>query len=325
MSRPLYTSRIKLPSGQIYWREWGQGPTILFLHGTWQTARQWDQLINLMEPAYRFVSIDLPGFGDSICPVPPQTIAQHVRMVDDFLTALRLPEVYLVGHSLGSWVAASYAVRHADRVKGLMLMSPEGLELPNDGRDWTKKRRELRHKPLSWSLQEAIAPLTEINGRPSQARLRAQAREMMLANQSLCDLIYGRSWPEIQGEQLNELISELAVPLLILQGQEDEARSIEMSQVYRDLAPHAQLRSMAGDTDLIDQYPEVVAEEFHGFIQSLIEHPPLIEPQPIRVPIHRPTPVVSPQPVPVPQRLGVGLALPTAGLGSPAVTFHPHP
>lgn len=318
MSRPLYTSRIKLPLGQIYWREWGQGPTIVFLHGTWHTARQWDQLINLMEPAYRFVSIDLPGFGDSICPELPRSIAQHVRMVDDFLTALRLPEVYLVGHSIGSWVAASYAVRHSDRVKGVMVISPEGLELPNDDCDWAKKRRILHNKPLSWSLQEAIAPLTEVSGKPSAVRLRAQARELMLANQSLCTLIYGRSWPEIQAEQLNELVMELTVPLLILQGTEDEARSMKMSQAYCELAPRAKLRSMAGDLDLVDQYPEVVAEELHGFIQALIEQPQSV------VPVPQPVPVPRSQPAPVPQRRGVGVALPTSGLGSPAVTFHPH-
>jgi pimeloyl-ACP methyl ester carboxylesterase len=317
MSRPLYTSRIKLPLGQIYWREWGQGPTIVFLHGTWETARQWDQLINLMEPAYRFVSIDLPGFGDSICPELPTTIAQHVQMVDDFLKSMRLNDIYLVGHSLGSWVAASYAIRHGDRVKGLMLLSPEGLELPNDGLDWAKKRRILRNKPMHWSLQEAIAPLTEINGQPSGARLRAQARELMLANQSLCRLIYDRSWPEIQGEQLNELVADLAVPLLILQGSEDEARSIEMSQAYRDLAPQAQLRSMSGTMDLVDQYPEVVAEELHGFIQGLIEHP-----QPVAIPQPKPTPLTLPQYVPVPQRLGGRMSLPT-GLGAPAVSLHP--
>jgi len=51
----------------IWLDEWGagNGPTVLFLHGSGQTARVWDLLCGHLASRYHCVALDLPGHGRS--------------------------------------------------------------------------------------------------------------------------------------------------------------------------------------------------------------------------------------------------------------------
>ena len=50
-------------------------------------------------------------------------------MFSGFLQAVKLEKVYLVGHSLGGWIAASYALKYPEKIDGLVLLAPEGVKI----------------------------------------------------------------------------------------------------------------------------------------------------------------------------------------------------
>jgi pimeloyl-ACP methyl ester carboxylesterase len=68
--------------------------------------------------------IDLPGFGLSDEPGRVLNVAEHAGHLADWLEATGLPPVVLLGNSLGCRVAVDLAVRHPDRVRGLILVGP---------------------------------------------------------------------------------------------------------------------------------------------------------------------------------------------------------
>ena len=68
--------------------------------------------------------VDLPGFGLSGDPGRVLDVAEHADHLAAWLEATGLPPVVVLGNSFGCQVAVDLAVRHPDRVGGLVLIGP---------------------------------------------------------------------------------------------------------------------------------------------------------------------------------------------------------
>lgn len=107
--------------------EGGGGPPIILLHGPGEHAVKWVRVIPALSRRYRVIAPDLPGHGDS----GPVTGDFSVDRAVDWLGALidqtcPTPPV-LVGQIVGGALAAAFAARHGDRLRGLVLVDSLGL------------------------------------------------------------------------------------------------------------------------------------------------------------------------------------------------------
>jgi len=103
----------------------GAGPAVVLVHGIASSTTTFTNVIPLLVPRHRVVAVDLLGFGASPSPAnAAYTVEEHVDCLERTLDALELERFILVGHSLGSLIAARYAATHADAVRGLVLVSP---------------------------------------------------------------------------------------------------------------------------------------------------------------------------------------------------------
>jgi pimeloyl-ACP methyl ester carboxylesterase len=108
--------------GQVHYAECGTGPPVLLLH---QTPRSWDEyreVLPLLARTHRAIAMDTIGFGAS-APVEDHSIETYAATAVEFLDALGLPEVALVGHHTGGVVAVEVAARAPERVSALVLSS----------------------------------------------------------------------------------------------------------------------------------------------------------------------------------------------------------
>ncbi|SDS54507.1 alpha/beta fold hydrolase [Agrococcus carbonis] len=103
----------------------GTGPTVVLVHGIASSTNAFENVIPLLTPQHRVIALDLLGFGASPSPAgATYTIEEHVEHLEHTLAALGIERCIIVGHSLGSLIAARYAATHADEVRGLVLVSP---------------------------------------------------------------------------------------------------------------------------------------------------------------------------------------------------------
>ena len=104
----------------------GSGPPVVMIHGIASSWVTFELLIPLVEPYHRVIAIDLLGFGDSPAPDDAQyTIAEHTAALDRTIRSLKLREPFvLVGHSMGSLIAARYAATRSRLLRKLVLVSP---------------------------------------------------------------------------------------------------------------------------------------------------------------------------------------------------------
>lgn len=102
-------------------------PVLLLVHGIMGTWRNW--IFNLLPFSDRFqvIAVDLPGFGDSEMPAEELTINGYVDTLKDFLGALGIDKVTLVGNSMGGQVGAVFSKRAPELLERVILVDPAGI------------------------------------------------------------------------------------------------------------------------------------------------------------------------------------------------------
>ncbi|MCA9327121.1 alpha/beta fold hydrolase [Candidatus Saccharibacteria bacterium] len=101
-------------------------PAVVLLHGIAASGDDWQKVIRKLEPEYHCITIDLLGFGQSPKPIwADYTMQDHMRSLFHTMNKLRLHRKFiLIGHSLGSFLAARYATEHEANLDRLLLLSP---------------------------------------------------------------------------------------------------------------------------------------------------------------------------------------------------------
>jgi pimeloyl-ACP methyl ester carboxylesterase len=108
--------------GDIGYLDAGRGPVALFVHGVFLNADLWGQQLAGLADIRRCVAVDLLAHGGSACPEPGTlTMALQAEMIVDFLDALGLETVDLVGNDSGGAIAQLVAVQVPDRIRTLTL------------------------------------------------------------------------------------------------------------------------------------------------------------------------------------------------------------
>jgi pimeloyl-ACP methyl ester carboxylesterase len=121
---------VELSHGTVHYREDGAGTPVVFLHGYMMGARLWDPVVHRLRDEFRCLVPELP-FGAHPVPMNPDadlTAAGLGRLVAEFLEALDLRDVTLVGNDSGAAVAQVVAARHAERLGGLVLATGDAFD-----------------------------------------------------------------------------------------------------------------------------------------------------------------------------------------------------
>jgi 4,5:9,10-diseco-3-hydroxy-5,9,17-trioxoandrosta-1(10),2-diene-4-oate hydrolase len=209
----------------IYIREMGAGPAIVFIHGSGPGA---SGLSNFRQNAaafvaagYRVVLPDMIGYGASSKPERiDYTLALFTGTLHEALTAHGLERATLVGNSLGGGVALQMALDHPSFVDRLVLMAPGCLAerevyfaMPGIARmmssfggpdfDMAEQRRllsNLVHPDFAPSLSNALV-----------------AERFAVARTQPKDVLTRMRTPD-----LSPRLGEIDTPILVLWGLDDE-------------------------------------------------------------------------------------------------------
>ena len=267
MNTLFYNSRIKLSQGLLFWREAGKGIPVILLHGAWNDSSQWVSVIELLSQHFHCFAPDLLGFGESENPNIHYSIDLQVECLAEFLQALKLEKVYLAGHSLGGWIAASYALKYPEQVSGLVLLSPEGVEIEGQEKHWQKMQRLVKRSPFVTKLLKLLLPLAKALGLHEKIVQDFQLRQVLLQYPTGCQLLFQRQKPEIIAELLQNRLSLITAPVLVLQGGQDTPQILAKSRTYTQLIPNANLKIIAhAVNDALESSSGVVATDIQDFI-----------------------------------------------------------
>uniref|UniRef100_A0ACD5GSW6 Alpha/beta hydrolase n=1 Tax=Desertifilum tharense IPPAS B-1220 TaxID=1781255 RepID=A0ACD5GSW6_9CYAN len=232
MTIQLRHSRIRLTQGRIFWHEVGQVLVLVFLHGSWTDSSQWLPILERLGEEYHCCALDLLGFGESEAESVHYSIELETECLAEYLEALRLSEVYLIGHSIGAWIAVNFAIKYPERVRGLVLLAPEGVEAPGLTRRWWKESWLMGKPPVGYWLMRSLLPIAKLLGKSGAIEENLKLRQKLIQSPAACQLLFGRRKSEIQAEYLNERLGWLTLPILLLQADRDASEVAQLSQTY---------------------------------------------------------------------------------------------
>lgn len=229
----------------------------MLLHYFGGSARSWEPLTALL--GGNCSAPDLRGFGDAP-PGGPMRVADYAN---DMMPLLR-DGCILVGHSMGGKVAVAVAARRPPGLRGLVLVapSPPGPE-PMTEEDRAKLR-------AAWNNPDAAKEV---------ARTISRHGDGPVANRIAADHLRAsqRGWlawlDKGSRENLRALAGQVAVPVLVVAGAEDQALGPEVQErETMPLFPGAMLRTIAGSRHLVPlDAPEQLGVAITEWAESLAD------------------------------------------------------
>ncbi len=248
---------------EVHWRDEGPGttargeaatgpataepPTILLLHGTASSLHTWDGWARRMSPTMRVVRLDLPGFGlTGPHPSGDYSGAATVDFLERFVDAAGMKRFAIAGNSLGGYYAWRFALRHPERVTGLILIDAVGYPIQPGASESVVMQLArmpvvselMRFTAIRWvverSLKEVYADDAKIT-----PELVERYESLMLRpgnRQAMGDRARAERRP-VGWQRL----PELRVPTLVMWGAQDAWVPLEHAERFRKDIPGARL------------------------------------------------------------------------------------
>ena len=210
----------------------------MLVHGLGGDADQWAFCLEALSASHRIIALELLGFGRSDKPPITYRIAGFVEVLERFLHALGIERASLLGHSLGGWIIAAFALQHPGRVDRLVLNDSAGLDAG------------------------AIRPPVDLHI-STYAHMRAMLESMFfdqsMVTNELVDLAYSQHLERGDGatidsvlqtfrvpdEKLDRTISGLTVPTMLLWGEHDALTPLSIAQNFHRLIGGSRLDVIA--------------------------------------------------------------------------------
>ena len=224
--------------------------------------------------SYRILAPDLPGFGES-SRLDSETYdyAAQTERLRDLLDALGLGRVHLAGSSMGGTLAALLALQHPERVASVALVgAPHGI-------------RTEQPSAMDRLIDQGHAPLVAHDAASFEAKMDlvfekcpllpcpiVQAAQAQALRNTASNL---RLWQAQRKDRflLQEHISALRVPTLVLWGGEDRVFDASGAEVLRTHLPQAHISALAGMGHLpMREAPGNTAHQYADFLQGMARH-----------------------------------------------------
>ena len=123
---PKYTITVKGIS--VSYSDSGKGTAIVCLHGFLETKSMWKPLKETLPKKYRIVSIDLLGHGDTHCLGYVHSMEMMAEIVFRVVSKLRLRSYFVIGHSMGGYVALEMLHSKPKNIKGVLMLNSTPME-----------------------------------------------------------------------------------------------------------------------------------------------------------------------------------------------------
>jgi pimeloyl-ACP methyl ester carboxylesterase len=225
--------------------------TLVFLHGSGESAQSWGRVIALLgaRDDLRCVALDLPGHGAMVARPGPagMTLADYADAVRSAITRDALGPVILVGHSLGSAITLRLALEQPALVRRIVLIGG-GARL----RVLPALLEGAKHataETMEQLVATGFAPGHEREAFTHASRLAPTAQGMLYRDLAACD-----------GFDMMADLGRIAQPALILVGSEDRLTPPKYAQYLAEHLEQATLVTVPGAGHFLPaEAPEAVA------------------------------------------------------------------
>ena len=249
-SMSLTDNDIIVDGVRLAYRDRGDGPPVVFLHGTPSYSYEWRDVVPHVEAAgYRTLTYDLLGYGASERPLDRDTsVTAQAALLVELLDELDLARVNLVAHDIGGAIGQRLAIDWPERVHRLLLIDTVSYDSWPSA-TWRQIIRDNLDDHAAMSAAEFECMLTrQLQMTVSDAnRMRGEALEAYLAphrsalgRASFFDHQV-RHYDSAHTGSLTARLGDLDLPVRILWGGRDQWQPVSYAERLTADIPGAEL------------------------------------------------------------------------------------
>ena len=253
-------------SFQTHYLEQGAGEVLLLIHGVGMQAEAWFPQIEHFSKQYRVIAVDMPGHGQSNQLEKGSMLPSFVAWTIEFIEALNLGAVNLMGHSMGSLIATGVCVERPDLVKRLAVLNGVYKREVN-----ARAAVVQRWQDLETGIIDIEAPLSRwfdqtIQNQQVALRVKNWLSTLNLTGYATAyaafahgDDVYADHW------------SKVLCPALVLTGELDGNSTPEMTRAMASLAPKGNAVVIENERHMVNlTAPEKVNLEIQRWLDTPI-------------------------------------------------------
>jgi pimeloyl-ACP methyl ester carboxylesterase len=279
-SKPLQSRRsVETLSGRISYLEQGAGAVALFVHGVLLNGYLWRHQLAELSDIRRCIAVDLLAHGDTQIP-PDQdvSVTANAKMLREFLDALKIDQVDLVGNDSGGGIAQIFAALYPERVRSLTLTDcdthdnwpPEAfkpfLAMAAGGGLCETLDAMLSDKKV-YRSPKALGPAYEHPERLTDDSIETYLRPLVRTEQRTRDLQrFLAAFDNKHTLAIEERLKTLKAPTLIVWGTDDVYFDVKWSRWLADNIPGARRRVEFKGARIF--FPEERWEEFNKELRA---------------------------------------------------------
>lgn len=221
----------------------GSGPVVVMLHPIGMRASFWEPVIGEIEADFRAIAFDLRGHGSSEVPDRAFRLADLADDVAEATAVLAADrECIVVGCSMGGMVAQALALRHPDRVRGLVLTNTSHT-LSDEGRKMIRQRGEAAREGMPGLVDTTIDRWFSKSFREASPEIVAGTREYLLG---IDPVVHAWGWEAISELDHGERLSGISVPTIVATGSDDVSTPPAAAKAILEAMPHATYEEAPG-------------------------------------------------------------------------------
>ena len=239
--------------GVLRYREAGDGPPLLLLHGSGPGVTGWRNFAGNMPTFarhFRTLVLELPGFGVSD-DVGSHPMVAAQTAVTEFLDGMGLDRVHLIGNSMGGFVATAFAISSPERVEKLVTIGGAGMSLfaPTPGEGIVRLSEFVedptRERLVDW-LHSMVYDRSMVTEEMIEQRWAQATEPATLASSRL---MYGRAALEQMAAAARDpettppwsRLRLVQAPTLVTWGRDDRVSPVDMALLPMRLLPRGEL------------------------------------------------------------------------------------
>ena len=257
----------------VHFRDVGKGDAILLIHGTGASLHTWEKWVDILSPAYRVISFDLPGFGlTGPDPNHNYQISRYTAILDSLMVKLKVDSFHIAGNSLGGLVAWHYTTQFPQKILTLNLIDAAGLPQPGKKPPFIFQLAKL---PVLSTLLQKVTPKSII-----EKSMLDVYKNDQLVTEKLIDRYFELSLREgnrtafvKRMSQLNEKLvvgdlENITVPVLIQWGKDDRWIPLANAFEFQKLIPKAELIIYDSGHVPMEENPMETVKDYMIFLKN---------------------------------------------------------
>ncbi len=228
----------------IYYRDEGQGPLLIMLHGWGSNVDLFDGIFRFASKKYHVVGMDMPGFGKSDEPKEPWEVKDFVDFVLDFIKELYPDEkeIMFLGHSMGGRVIIKMIGTRPEselgfKIPRVILTDSAGVKPVPSGKQSGRTKR--------YKFYKAVLTKTGI-AKAFPGTIEALQKKFGSADYAAASPIMRASLVKVVNEDLVPYMHKVTMPALLIWGDQDTATPLSDGQQMEKLMPEAGLAVIPG-------------------------------------------------------------------------------